>query len=406
MVEFALLLPLLIVLFLGIADFGRVFHAGITVEAAARNAAEIVAQEYLRNPPGDMSDPAPTPGDDDFYRALHELAGRTACREIRGLAGVAYTPENPGLPGNEESCGPMPIIRTCIHDDVDPRCGEVAFGHAAPPECPAVRAPMTATMEGGTEESRYVEVRICYEFTTIVSMQDLQLPLSSGISIGDIWLEKDRVFGVGFYPPPPTPEPPPPPPPPPPTAAPCATPVADFTADQVSGPSPLDVQFTDTTMADCPILTWLWDFGDGSPTSPDQHPPHTFTYDGSDPTETYVVTLIVGNSGGTSQATQNISVGSSAPCEAPLAGLIANPGGGTSPLTVQFTDTSTEVNCSIDLRTWNFGDGTPTSTELNPVHEFNNPGPGPATYTVTLTVESAAGPSEATVNIIVDEAAP
>ncbi len=52
MVEFALILPLLLVLFLGIADFGRVFHAGIVAEAAARNAAEIVAEEYRRNPPG------------------------------------------------------------------------------------------------------------------------------------------------------------------------------------------------------------------------------------------------------------------------------------------------------------------------------------------------------------------
>src|SRR5688572_6299160 len=298
MVEFALLLPLLIVLFLGIADFGRVFAAGITVEAAARNAAEMVAQEYLRNPPDDMSDPAPNPGDDDFYRALHELAGRTACREIRGLAGVTYTPDNPGLPGNEESCGPMPIIRTCIHDDVDPRCGDVAFGHAAPPECPAVQAPMTAAMEGGTEESRYVEVRICYEFTTIVSMQDLQLPFGQGISIGNIWLEKDRVFGVGFYPPPPTPEPPPPPPPPSPTPLPCTAPLANFTSDRVTGTSPLDVQFTDTSTADCPIDSWIWDFGDGSPISTDQHPAHTFTYAGSDPSETYIVTLTVTTSAG------------------------------------------------------------------------------------------------------------
>ena len=77
MVEFALLLPMLLVLLLGVADFGRVFTAGITVEAAARNAAEVVAQEYLRNPPGPMSDPAPSPGDDTYYRALHELAART-----------------------------------------------------------------------------------------------------------------------------------------------------------------------------------------------------------------------------------------------------------------------------------------------------------------------------------------
>src|SRR5688500_12773484 len=47
-VEFALVLPRLIVLFLGIADFGRVFHAGIVIESASRNAAESAAQEYLQ----------------------------------------------------------------------------------------------------------------------------------------------------------------------------------------------------------------------------------------------------------------------------------------------------------------------------------------------------------------------
>jgi Flp pilus assembly protein TadG len=40
LVEFALVLPMLLVLLLGIADFGRVFNAGITLEAATRDAAE------------------------------------------------------------------------------------------------------------------------------------------------------------------------------------------------------------------------------------------------------------------------------------------------------------------------------------------------------------------------------
>ena len=63
LVEFALVLPMLLVLLLGIADFGRVFPAGITIEAAARNAAEAAAQEYLRIGPGSparaRNEPAP-----------------------------------------------------------------------------------------------------------------------------------------------------------------------------------------------------------------------------------------------------------------------------------------------------------------------------------------------------------
>ena len=48
LVEFALLLPLLLVILLGVADFGRVFQAGIMMESATRAAAEAGAVEYLR----------------------------------------------------------------------------------------------------------------------------------------------------------------------------------------------------------------------------------------------------------------------------------------------------------------------------------------------------------------------
>ena len=48
LVEFALVLPMLLILLLGVADFGRVFQAGITLEAATRNAAEAAAQEYTQ----------------------------------------------------------------------------------------------------------------------------------------------------------------------------------------------------------------------------------------------------------------------------------------------------------------------------------------------------------------------
>ncbi|HEU4863568.1 MAG TPA: TadE/TadG family type IV pilus assembly protein, partial [Candidatus Limnocylindria bacterium] len=48
LVEFALTLPMLLVLLLGVADFGRVFASGITTEALARNAAEAASQEYLQ----------------------------------------------------------------------------------------------------------------------------------------------------------------------------------------------------------------------------------------------------------------------------------------------------------------------------------------------------------------------
>ena len=70
---------------------------------------------------------------------------------------------------------------------------------------------------------------------------------------------------------------------------------------------------------------------------------------------------------------------------APVAdfGSITN---GPAPLTVQFSDTSSNYPTTW---LWNFGDGT-TSTEKNPTHTYTNPG----SYTVTLNVSNSAGNDE------------
>jgi PKD repeat protein len=70
-------------------------------------------------------------------------------------------------------------------------------------------------------------------------------------------------------------------------------PVAAFAASPLSGPVPLEVQFTDQSCGD--IDTWSWDFGDGG-VSGDQHPAHTFMVAG-----VYTVTLTVTGPGGSAQ---------------------------------------------------------------------------------------------------------
>lgn len=192
LVEFALVLPMLIVLLLGIADFGRVFQAGIVTEAAARDGAESAALERLRNGPDPLS-----PGDPDYYTRLHEIAAQAACAETRGLANTTYIPDDPATTAtDEEACPTMPVIAVCVQDGMDPACGALAPGYAGtpPPECNELTEPW-ASGSGGLTGSHSVEVRICYRFTTLLTV-DVALPFGWGISVGDVYLERARTFVV------------------------------------------------------------------------------------------------------------------------------------------------------------------------------------------------------------------
>ena len=158
------------------------------------------------------------------------------------------------------------------------------------------------------------------------------------------------------------------------TAEPCPPPVADFSANRTSGKAPLSVQFTDLSTNDPD--TWLWQFGDGD-TSTEQDPVHTYTTPG-----TYTVNLTVTNECGCDSASKQEFI-SAEPCPPPVADFSANRTSGKAPLSVQFTDLSTN---GPDTWLWQFGDGD-TSTEQNPVHTYTTPG----TYTVTLTVTNECG---------------
>jgi hypothetical protein len=176
---------MLLVLLLGVADFARVFAAGIAVEASARNAAEAAAQEYLqlaRNKTGGVL------GGADYTR-LHEVALDTVCRE-----GTV-------LPNHAESSGSctMPVAGVCIHDGVDPDCGVEAA--SAPGQCPALKSTWNAANTGATISGKpplpYVEVRVCYQFTPIFA--SVALPFGWGITLGEIYLERGRQFTVANY---------------------------------------------------------------------------------------------------------------------------------------------------------------------------------------------------------------
>jgi TadE-like protein len=194
MVEFALVLPILLVILLGVADFGRVFAAGITMEAAARDGGEVVALERLHNPPTTLGDPT-------YYQALHDLAARTVCHEAKLLPNTTYDPGAPGAtPPVPEACPDIPVVAVCVHDDADPLCSaaDAVSGHsgAVPPECAGILDTTNrSNASGGETISKFVEVRVCYHFTTLFNLR-LQLPMATGMNLGDVWLERARTFVI------------------------------------------------------------------------------------------------------------------------------------------------------------------------------------------------------------------
>jgi len=182
LVEFALVLPILVFLVVIVADFGRIFAAGLSLEAAARDAAEVAANQYLAVPPGPLDSPAPS-GTAAYYQPLHQLAGRTVCAETSDLANSAFD-------AGTQGCSGMPLIQVCIHDGQDTECTSEAEGATVPAECDSMAPPPT-NANGAAGSPRWAEVRVCYRFTAI-----LHLPL---LEFGDFWLQRTRTFVIPCY---------------------------------------------------------------------------------------------------------------------------------------------------------------------------------------------------------------
>ncbi len=160
------------------------------------------------------------------------------------------------------------------------------------------------------------------------------------------------------------------------TVNPLVPPVADFTSDVNDGKEPLTVNFTDLSEN---ATAWAWDFeDDGVTDSTIQNPQHTYTTPG-----VYAVTLTVTNEDGSDTMTklEFITVYELVP---PIADFTADVTSGDAPLTVQFTDLSSNA----DTWAWDFdNDGVTDSTQQNPQKIYDASG----IYTVSLTVTNEDG---------------
>ncbi|WP_319506911.1 S-layer protein domain-containing protein [uncultured Methanolobus sp.] len=156
------------------------------------------------------------------------------------------------------------------------------------------------------------------------------------------------------------------------------TPVADFSANVTSGDTPLSVQFTDASVY---ATEWYWDFdNDGINDSTAQNPVNTYTSDG---TYTVILTTVNGTESAVESKTDYITITTSS--SPPIASFDTNVVSGAVPLTVFFTDTSTN---SPTAWYWDFNnDGITDSTEQNPAYTFASIG----SYDVTLEATNGDG---------------
>ena len=177
-------------------------------------------------------------------------------------------------------------------------------------------------------------------------------------------------------------------------------PVASFAYHPLTPTTSDTIQFTDTsTDSDGIIVSWSWNFGDGS-NSFVCNPTHTY-----DDAGTYIVTLRVSdNDGYTDVGSESIYVINVVPPipSAPAANFTYLPVHPTTSDTLQFTDTSTDLDGIIVSWHWIFGDGN-TSTMQNPTHRYTFTG----NYSVTLEVTDDDSTTDTEIKIIrIYEASP
>ena len=142
----------------------------------------------------------------------------------------------------------------------------------------------------------------------------------------------------------------------------------DFSANQTIGYIPMAVQFTDTSYN---ATDYYWEFGDGA-TSIDQNPVHSYTVPGI-----YSVNHESTNAHDFfwTNKSNYINVLSN-----PVhADFYADTTSGNAPITVHFTDTSTNAT----TWSWDFGDSN-SSSSRNPTHIYSFAG----TFTVSLTASN------------------
>ena len=166
-------------------------------------------------------------------------------------------------------------------------------------------------------------------------------------------------------------------------------PISDLLASSDSPTQVGGVTGLSATISAGDDVSYLWDFGDGSPLdSSGANVSHTYTQVG-----TFIAGVFASNSVSTASATTTVTI-TDVP---PLAGFTSSSPDELGQETT-FNNTSSGTNLSY---LWDFGDGN-GSTEPNPTHTYNQIG----TYSVMLTVSNSAGSNSTSAQVTIDDVPP
>jgi len=159
-------------------------------------------------------------------------------------------------------------------------------------------------------------------------------------------------------------------------------PSVSFTADPVCHESASVFNSTASVASPASIVSYQWDFGDGSPIGLGSNTDHTYAFAGNI-NATHTVTTSDGCVG---SASQTVVVNPN-----PVVAFNGEPREGCSPLCVDFQELSGISSGYNASWSWDFGDGSGTP-EQNTQHCFENAGATQtAKFTVSLTVTSNDG---------------
>jgi Flp pilus assembly protein TadG len=267
MVEFALILPVLMLLFATTLDLGRLALAELSTENAAREGAFQAAKT-----PKDIDNTKPCPAD--------ASSNKVVCR-------VQLEAKSSGI-----SIAPADVSVTCSVSGCPTGLGNqvtvAVVGHFQ------LLTPILAPFFGGST---------AVTFTRSATNQIETLPVpptAAPISTPTPTVEPTPTESPSPTPtgtPGATPTPTASPSPTPSPTPNCTLPSAGFTytlsPDTNIAPVTLTVNNT-TTSPFCPITSWFWEFGDGTTSTEMSPPPHMYVAKG-----VYKVTLTVGNAAGT-----------------------------------------------------------------------------------------------------------